>query len=303
MIIFITGGTGTIGTALIENLIENPSIKQIISFSKGEDRIYKSKNNFNSDKVKYVVGDVSNLEALTVATAGADVILHLAAMKHVDLAEENPIEAAKTNVLGTSNVIAAAKLNKVKKLIFVSTDKASIPTEVYAATKSLSEKIVIASSTDDFKMSVVRFGNVIGSSGSVFLKWKNQIAKEEQLSVTDKQANRFFIIAADAAKFIIKMIDEANGKEIFIPKMKSYNIYDLAANFPGNKQGVGVIGLRPGERFDEMLVSSQETGVLVDKDDHYCILPGKQQMLSIASNDPEYLSPAKDFFDRYYSLI
>lgn len=287
---FITGGTGSIGKQLIKDLIEKYPDSKITSFSNNEERVFKAKDGANASKVSYIIGDVADFSSVLAASRDADVVIHLAAIKHIDIAEENPIETTRVNVLGTSNVIQATKANGVGRLIYVSTDKAATSSSIYGLSKLISEKMVINSSTEKNKMSVVRFGNIINSSGSVFPKWKAQASSGKKITVTDPESTRFFMPVSRATELILKVLESFSGKEIFIPKMKSFKMYDIALFFVKEDTQIEITGLRAGEKKHESAMSSRELGCLVEKDDYFIIEKGNAPLPEKSSNSSEFLS-------------
>ena len=260
----ITGGPGSLGKEICKNLLSLCDTKEIIMFSRNETKQFESSMSINDDRVKYVIGDIKNYDSLFTIMKGVDYVFHAAALKHIDLAEKSPDETIKINVLGTSNVVNAAIQNGVKKVLLISTDKACIPTSIYGVSKLLSERNVILSNVlSDTKFSVVRFGNLIGSNGSIFQKWKIIKDGNQRISVTHKDMTRFFISSFEAAMWSVKFIKEMVGGELFVPKMKSANIYDIAKSFVSESQ-IDITGTRSGEKLDEDILSSLELGTVED---------------------------------------
>lgn len=274
--IVITGGTGTIGNYLIDSLLKNYSPKKIIVFSRDEmkQHVMKNKNNKN-EKLSFVIGDVRDETALERAFKKADVVIHTAAMKHVPICEENPEEAVKTNIDGARNVIKAALNSNVKRVIAVSSDKASSPSNLYGATKFVSEKLFTNANkyTDDdgVKFSCVRLGNVVGSRGSIIPLFREQ-SKTGTIKITDKNMTRFFMTPAQASDLILSGIEIMNGAEIFIPKLKNTSIMELAKQVAPDAK-IEYIGIRPGEKLDEDFISPVEEKSALDIKDRYVILP------------------------------
>jgi UDP-N-acetylglucosamine 4,6-dehydratase/5-epimerase len=283
MKIFISGGSGTLGSSLCKELASIPYVDQIIVFSRSEDKQILLKNEQLSEKIKYIVGDIRNYESVILASRSCDLIIHTAAIKHIDIAEENPLETVSVNVFGTYNIIQAAKINNVGKVFFVSTDKASLPSGIYGTSKLMGEKLALASSTDTLKVSVFRFGNIIGSSGSIFQRWPEQLQKNNKIKVTSKEMTRFFIEKDDAARYIVSKIKTSNGKEIFIPKMTSKKIFDIAMSFAKKEKNIEIIGARPGEKIHEDILSKHEFGEIFENDEEYIVLPGSSSLLDISS--------------------
>lgn len=264
--VLITGGAGSLGVALCKELLKDKTIKHIVIFSRNEKNQLSMKWELKDERIKYVVGDVKDFNSIYNALIGIDQVYHLAAIKHIDIAEENPIETANVNVLGTINVINASIQNRVKKVLFVSTDKASSPTGIYGASKLMAEKnILLSNGISKTKLSVVRFGNLIGSSGSIFEKW----SKGGKIFLTHKNVTRFFIKMEDAAKYCAGFMRALEGNEIFIPKMKSARIYDIAQNLSDD---IEIVGLRKNEKVHEDIVSTIDSGTVINMDKYYKIV-------------------------------
>jgi UDP-N-acetylglucosamine 4,6-dehydratase len=267
----ITGGPGSLGKEICKSLLNLCDTKEIIMFSRNETKQFESSMSINDDRVKYVVGDIKNYDSLFTIMKGVDYVFHAAALKHIDLAEKSPDETIKINVLGTSNVVNAAIQNNVKKVLLISTDKACIPTSIYGVSKLLSEKnAILSNDISDTKFSVVRFGNLIGSNGSIFQKWKIMKNDSDKISVTHKKMTRFFIRSSEAAFWSIKFMEIMNGKEVFVPKMKSANIYDIAKSFIDESR-IDITGTRPGEKLDEDILSNLELGSVEDMGEFYIL--------------------------------
>ena len=260
----ITGGPGSLGQEICKSLLSLCDTKEIIMFSRNETKQFESSMSISDGRVKYVIGDIKNYESLFTIMKGVDYVFHAAALKHIDLAEKSPDETIKINVLGTSNVVNAAIQNGVKKVLLISTDKACIPTSIYGVSKLLSEKnVILSNGSSDTKFSVVRFGNLIGSNGSIFQKWKIMKDDNQRITVTHKDMTRFFIRSSEAAMWAVKFIKEMVGGELFVPKMKSANIYDIAKSFISESQ-IDITGTRAGEKLDEDILSSMELGTVED---------------------------------------
>ena len=267
----ITGGPGSLGTEICKNLLSLCDTKEIIMFSRNETKQFESSMYISDNRVKYVIGDIKNYDSLFTIMKGVDYVFHAAALKHIDLAEKSPDETIKINVLGTSNVVNAAIQNGVKKVLLISTDKACIPTSIYGVSKLLSEKnVILSNGISDTKFSVVRFGNLIGSNGSIFQKWKIMKDDNQRISVTHKDMTRFFIRSSEAAMWSVKFIKEMVGGELFVPKMKSANIYDIAKSFIPEPQ-IDITGTRAGEKLDEDILSSMELGTVEDFGDFFIL--------------------------------
>lgn len=273
--ILITGGTGTLGQALVKELLENYEPKKIIVFSRDEYKQYKMKQKFKqNNQISYVIGNVRDKTAISNAAQKADVIIHTAAMKHVQICEENPEEAMKTNVQGGLNVISAALNSNVKRIISISTDKAATPENIYGESKLISERLFLNANKfakDNQLFCNIRMGNILGSRGSVLPLFKEQI-KDGELTVTNPQMTRFFITPKQAAKQILSSIEIMQGGEIFIPKLKSTDIMSLASiTAPDCK--IKIIGATKGEKLHEELITEKEQKRTKELIDRYVILP------------------------------
>mgnify|MGYP001211472274 CR=1 FL=1 len=287
-VILVTGGTGSFGNMFVETVLKNFKPKKIIVFSRDElkqfemnERLYNlnKKSSFGKldDKLRFFIGDVRDLDRLKIAFNGVDYIVHAAALKHVPSSEYNPIECIKTNIIGAENVIQAAIHNNVKKVIALSTDKASNPLNLYGATKLASDKLFIAANNivgkTKTRFSVVRYGNVIGSRGSVIPLFKKLISQEAKfLPVTHKEMTRFWISLKEGVDFVIKSFYRMHGGEIFIPKLPSIKILDLIKALNKNIK-IKYTGIRPGEKIHETMFSSDESNNTWDFGDHYVIAP------------------------------
>lgn len=261
--ILITGGTGSWGIELINQLLSlNP--RKITIFSRNENRQVIMRRNFEDTRLQFCIGDIRDRDAVNLACAGVDYVFHLAALKHVTVCEENPIEAFKTNILGTYNVIEAATNNKVKKVIYVSTDKAADPANTYGMTKALGEKLIIHASetSSDTTFLCIRGGNVLGSSGSVLPLFMKQLEEQNQISITDKRMTRYFVTPHQAIKTLLQAAELGKGGEVFVMHMNACKILDLAEVLIDHLQKKDVniveIGARNGEKLHEVLVAQNE---------------------------------------------
>jgi UDP-N-acetylglucosamine 4,6-dehydratase len=273
--ILITGGTGSFGKKYTDILLQNYSPNKIIIYSRDELKQYEMAQKYNNKCMRYFIGDVRDKDRLIKAMRGVDIVIHAAALKHVPIAEYNPMECIKTNINGASNVIDAAIYNKVEKVIALSTDKASAPINLYGATKLASDKLFVAANNmvgeNPTRFSVVRYGNVIGSRGSVvpfFQKLIQEGAKE--LPITDFEMTRFLITLEDGVKFVLKNFERMQGGEIFIPKIPSMKMIDLAKALC-EKCELIEIGIRPGEKMHEVMITADDR--VVEFKDHYVIKP------------------------------
>lgn len=273
--ILITGGTGTIGNYLINTLLENYSPRKIIVYSRDEMKQHVMKiQNKDKSKLSFVIGDVRDKEALNRAFKNVDVVIHTAAMKHVPICEENPEEAVKTNIDGARNIIDAALNNNVQRVLAISSDKAASPSNLYGATKFVSEKLFANANkySPDAKtlFSCVRLGNVVGSRGSIIPLFREQ-AKSGTIKITDKDMTRFFMTPRQASELILSSIEIMNGKEVFVPKLKNTSILSLAKQVAKDAK-IEYIGARPGEKLDEEFISKVEEKNALDLKDRYVIL-------------------------------
>ncbi len=290
-IILVTGGTGSFGRYFIKEILKSYKPKKIIVYSRDELKQYEMMNEFSdreNEKIRYFIGDVRDLERLKLAFYGVDFIVHAAAMKQVPASEYNPMECIKTNITGANNVIDAAIYNNVKKIIALSTDKASNPINLYGATKLASDKLIVAGNHLRGKkqtiFSVVRYGNVVGSRGSVVPLFKSLIKKNSKfLPVTDREMTRFWLTLAEGVNFVIDSFERMHGGEIFVPKIPSVRIVDLAtAMAPKNK--IKMIGIRPGEKLHEQMISVDEASLTLEFKRFYIVKP----TIKIHKNDRIY---------------
>jgi len=273
--ILLTGGTGSFGNKFTEIVLKKHKPKAIRIFSRGEKLQLDMANKFKDERLRFFIGDVRDKDRLHRAMTDADVVVHAAALKQVPACEYNPIEAVKTNIDGAANIIDAAINNRVNKVLAISTDKAVHPVNLYGATKMTAEKLFSQGNSYagkvKTKFSCVRYGNVIGSRGSViplFLKQKNQ----GPLTITDERMTRFWITLEQGVNFVIKCTEKMKGGEIFVPKIPSMKVTDLAeAIAPDNKKKV--IGIRPGEKLHEILLTVDEARHSREFDDSFVIEP------------------------------
>lgn len=276
--ICITGGTGSLGKAIINHLIKNnQDYSEVVVFSRDEQKHYQLNNelkDLNGLKVKYVLGDVRDIDSLRRAFEGVDYIIHAAANKHVHIAESNPFECIKTNVDGARNVIIASKEMNVSKVVALSTDKACSPINLYGASKLVSDKLFISASSSQQNgpiFSVVRYGNVLGSNGSV-VPYFNSIKNIGIIPITNLKMTRFNILMKDAIKMIFYALENAQGGELYIPKLFSYKVVDLAKAIAPNSK-INVIGIRPGEKLHEEMISASDSFNTYELDNYYVIIP------------------------------
>jgi UDP-N-acetylglucosamine 4,6-dehydratase (inverting) len=277
--ILITGGTGSLGKELTKTILEKwPDIKRLVIYSRDEQKQYQMAQDFPENKfpaIRYFIGDVRDLERLKRAFNGIDYVIHAAAMKHVHIAEYNPDECVKTNIGGADNVIKAALSSNITKVVALSTDKACAPINLYGATKLTSDKLFIAANNirgkQDIKFSVVRYGNVMGSNGSVIPFFMNK-RKEGILPITDPNMTRFNISLQGGVDMVLHALDQAWGGELFVPKIPSYKILDVAQAI-GPDCECKIVGIRPGEKVHEEMITSSDSFTTYDLGKYFVILP------------------------------
>jgi UDP-N-acetylglucosamine 4,6-dehydratase (inverting) len=313
-IIFVTGGTGSFGKRFIKTLLKNYNPKKIILYSRDELKQYNLQNDpfFKKyeKKLRYFIGDIRDKERLDFAISNnsIEIIVHAAALKQVVAAEYNPFETIKTNIIGAQNIVECSLKHKVKKVLALSTDKAAAPINLYGATKLASDKIFVSANNFNKKktfFSVVRYGNVFGSRGSVIF---NFLKNKDIIPITDKKMTRFSISLQEGIDFVIKSLYEMWGGEIFIPKIQSYNILDLAKAV-NPKAKYKILGIRSGEKIHEEMLTKSDSYNSLENDDHYVILPSfdflswdkkkyvKQKKLNYRSCKPHsYSSDNNKFF-------
>lgn len=275
--ILITGGTGSFGRQYTWTLLNRYSPKKIIIFSRDELKQFEMQQQFGGAEMRYFIGDVRDGDRLRQAMRGVDYVIHAAALKQVPAAEYNPMECIKTNIHGAQNVITAAIENEVKKVIALSTDKAANPINLYGATKLASDKLFVASNNltggRRTRFSVVRYGNVVGSRGSVVPFFKKLLSEGvTELPVTDPHMTRFWITLQQGVDFVLKNFERMHGGEIFVPKIPSMNILDLVESLaPGIS--IKIIGIRPGEKLHEIMCPADDSHLTLEFHDHYVIRP------------------------------
>ena len=270
-IILVTGATGSFGKKFCDKLSKEYKPKKIIVFSRDELKQFEMAKIFNKKNFRYFIGDIRDSERLNLAMRKVDIVVHAAAMKQVEISEYNPLECIKTNINGAENVIKAAINNKVKKVIALSSDKAVSPLNLYGATKLASEKLFIAANNiaaGETIFSIVRYGNVSGSRGSIIPYFQTLIEnKASFLPITNLDMTRFFMLQDDAVKFVFTSLKRMQGGEIFIPKLYSFKITDLAKAMTAKK--IKIVGIRPGEKIHEILYSEDESKYIIGFKDHY----------------------------------
>lgn len=281
-IILITGGTGSFGKCFVKYILENYNPKKVIIYSRDEFKQFHMANQFKKykDKLRFFIGDVRDRERLYRAFEGVDYVVHAAAMKQVPACEYNPIEAVKTNIYGAMNIIDAALDKNVKRVVALSTDKAVNPINLYGGTKLVSDKLFISanaySGSKDVCFSIVRYGNVAGSRGSVIPFFKDIVNKGgDKLPITDYRMTRFWISLEEGVKLVIKALSEAKGGETFISKIPSFRITDLAqAILPGCE--MTEVGIREGEKLHEIMVTREDSLNTYEYDKHFIVYPNME---------------------------
>lgn len=277
--ILITGGTGSFGKRLVRELVEDPNIQRIIVYSRDELKQYEMSNlpwlKPHLDRMRFFLGDVRDEPRLRMAMENVEVVVHAAALKQVPAAEYNPFEAIKTNVIGAQNVIDACRANNVKRVVALSTDKAAAPINLYGATKLCSDKLFVAANNYSgdraTRYCVVRYGNVMGSRGSVIPFFKER-ASTGHLPVTDERMTRFNITLAEGVQFVLDCLDRMWGGELFVPRIPSYRILDVATAIAPEAK-IEVVGIRPGEKIHEEMITVTDALNTIAFKDYFVILP------------------------------
>lgn len=273
-VVLVTGGTGSFGKKFIRKALEL-DVKKIIVFSRDELKQYEMKQEFQDDRIRFFIGDVRDKDRLYRAFDGVDIVIHAAAMKHVDACEYNPFEAVKTNIHGAQNIIEAAIDRGVEKVIALSTDKACSPVNLYGATKLASDKLFVAANAyvgeKKTRFAVVRYGNVVGSRGSVVPFFK-KIKHTGKLPITDERMTRFWITLEQGVQFVLDNLERMYGGEIFVPKIPSMKVTDLAKAIAPECE-IEIIGIRPGEKLHEAMIMEDDARHTVEFDDYYVIQP------------------------------
>ncbi|WP_079710770.1 UDP-N-acetylglucosamine 4,6-dehydratase (inverting) [Paraliobacillus ryukyuensis] len=272
--VLITGGTGSFGKKFTHKILET-SVKKVIIFSRDELKQYEMKQEFQDDRIRFFIGDVRDKERLYRAFDGVDYVVHAAAMKHVDACEYNPFEAVKTNIHGAQNIIEAAIDRGVAKVVALSTDKAAAPVNLYGATKLASDKLFVAGNSyvGDKKtcFAVVRYGNVVGSRGSV-VPFFRKMKETGRLPITDERMTRFWITLDQGVQFVLDSFARMQGGEIFVPKIPSMKITDLAKAI-GPDCEIDFVGIRPGEKLHEVMITEDDARRTIEHDNYFIIQP------------------------------
>ncbi len=294
--VLITGGTGSFGSTFIQTFLKKYKPKRLIIFSRDEQKHFKMQDIHSDDPpspVRYFLGDVRDLDRLNFAMRDVDIVVHTAALKHVPLAEYNPFEVVKTNILGAQNIIQAAIQNNVKKVVALSTDKASSPINLYGATKLVSDKLFVAANNykgkSNIKFSVVRYGNVMGSKGS-FISYLVKNKNKKIVNITNSDMTRFNITLDESVDFVFNCIDKMWGGEIFVPKIPSYRVTDLVRAI-SPKSKIKIIGIRPGEKKHEEMISMDESINTIEFKNYFVIAPNSK---FLNWNKKKYISKHKN---------
>jgi UDP-N-acetylglucosamine 4,6-dehydratase len=275
--ILVTGGTGSFGRQFVRTVLQRYRPKRLAILSRDELKQFEMQQEFNAPCMRFFLGDVRDRDRIAQAMRGMDIVIHAAALKQVPSAEYNPMECVKTNVHGAENVIAAAIQNEVERVIALSTDKAANPINLYGATKLVSDKLFVAGNNlaggHKTRFAVVRYGNVAGSRGSVVPLFRSLLASgKRELPVTDPRMTRFWITLDQGVEFVIRNLERMHGGEIFVPKIPSARITDLAeAMAPG--MPLAIIGIRPGEKLHEIMCPKDDSHLTLEFADHYVIRP------------------------------
>ena len=307
--ILITGGTGSLGQALTQRLLQK-NVKTIRIFSRNESKQIEMESKFNDGRLRFLLGDIRDKERLVRATEDIDYVFHAAALKHVPKIEYNPFEAIKTNIIGSQNVIDACLQANVKKVICIGTDKAVSPLNTYGATKLLMEKLFVTANNylnpqkHATKFIAVRYGNVLGSSGSVVPLFVEQIKNKKKITITDYQMTRFSITMDEALDFILKATEYGQGSEIFVPKIRAYTIFDIKKTLIEilGDYGEEIVGIRLGEKLHETLINNDEIRYSWEYKDLYMITNPLHPMFHPnVINDTYHEIKKLDKFERYSS--
>jgi UDP-N-acetylglucosamine 4,6-dehydratase len=272
--VLITGATGSFGKAFTKKILSTTNVKKVIAFSRDELKQFEFQNEVTDSRLQFFLGDVRDYQRLLQIMRGVDFVIHAAAMKQIPASEINPIEAIKTNIIGAENIVSASIQSGVKKIIALSTDKAANPANLYGATKLCSDKLMISGNTSPgntaTKFSVVRYGNVLGSRGSVIPFFKEK-RKTGVIPITDIEMTRFWITIEDGVDFVLKSIERMQGGEIFVPKIPSFKVADVAKVVAPDAK-TEIIGIRPGEKLHEVMITEDDSFYTLEFDDYYAIL-------------------------------
>jgi UDP-N-acetylglucosamine 4,6-dehydratase len=284
--ILVTGGTGSFGRQFVRTVLQQFRPRRLIVFSRDELKQFEMQEEFAAPAMRFFLGDVRDRDRLLTAMRGVDVVIHAAALKQVPAAEYNPMECVKTNVHGAENVIAAAIENEVEKVVALSTDKAANPINLYGATKLVSDKLFVAGNNiaggHRTRFAVVRYGNVLGSRGSVVPLFRRLVEEgAKELPITDDRMTRFWISLQQGVDFVLRSLERMHGGEIFVPKIPSARIADLAAAI-APRLPTRVVGIRPGEKLHEVMCPRDDSHLALEFQDHYVITPSIQFIQPVA---------------------
>jgi UDP-N-acetylglucosamine 4,6-dehydratase len=272
--VLITGGTGSFGKAFVSKVLKDDEVNKLVVFSRDELKQFEMAEQINSPKLRYFLGDVRDYQRLLQATNGIDIIVHAAAMKQIPASEYNPMEAIKTNVIGAENIVNASIENGIQRVVALSSDKAANPANLYGATKLCSDKLMIAGNmlagARDARFSVVRYGNVLGSRGSVIPFFLDK-AKTGSIPITDERMTRFWLTIQEGVKFVLDSFERMHGGEIFVPKIPSFKVTDVARVVcPGVP--TEVIGIRPGEKLHEVMITEDDSHSTYEFEEYFAII-------------------------------
>ena len=268
--VLITGGAGSVGSALVKEILQYP-IKSIRILDCDEYGLFKLKREIKDNRIRLLLGNILDKDRIEIAIENVDIVIHAAAIKNIEIAEYNPIETVDVNINGTINLVKMAMKKKPQKFLNISTDKAADSTTLYGATKGLGEKITTwAGKVDKIKFASVRFGNVIETRGNVFEVWENEVKNKKPISVTNPSMRRYFFHISEAVEFVLECLLKTDKGEIFVPKMKTYKIKEMADKISKKQK---IIGLRPGEKMDEVLITETEKKNAVELKNMWIIKP------------------------------
>ncbi len=273
-VVLVTGGTGSFGKAFVTKVLQDDEVSKIIVFSRDELKQFEMAEKINSPKLRYFLGDVRDYQRLLRATDGVDLIVHAAAMKQIPASEYNPMEAIKTNVLGAENIVNAAIENGIQRVVALSTDKAANPANLYGATKLCSDKLMVAGNvlagSRDTRFSAVRYGNVLGSRGSVIPFFLDR-AKSGSIPITDERMTRFWLTIQEGVQFVLDSFERMHGGEIFVPKIPSFKVTDVA-KVVCPEIPTEIIGIRPGEKLHEVMITEDDSHNTYEFEKYYAII-------------------------------
>lgn len=306
-VILVTGGTGSFGKKFVKHVL-GTSAKKIIVFSRDELKQFEMAQEFRDPRLRFFIGDIRDKERLYRAFDGVDIVIHAAAMKQVPACEYNPFEAIKTNVIGAQNIVEAAIDREVQKVIALSTDKAASPINLYGATKLCSDKLFVAANSyagdKETIFSVVRYGNVVGSRGSV-IPFFQKMKHTGKLPITDSKMTRFWITLDQGVDFVMRSLEKMNGGEIFVPKIPSMNIIDLAIAIAPESE-IEIVGIRPGEKLHEVMITEDDARNTLEYEDYYVIQPEfpwwKSEGKLMGKSLPESFKYSSDTNDKWLSI-